>query len=310
MAQGWDASADAAVLRKAMKGFGTDEAVLIGILSKRDPLQMASIRHSYSTTIRRNLEKDIASETSSYFREGLLALVRGPLMTDVHNVYEALKGIGTKESALDDVLVGRTNADMRAIKQMYLQEFKKPMEAAVQDDLSLKTADMYNTIMAAQRSDESAPIIPQEIEQQTTRLYEAASSRMGNYQRVVCDILLTRSDGQIRALNHVYQQKHREPIAKALEKEFGGHMRQALVLMVERACDKAMTDAVGLEETMKGAGTKDTMLVQRVVRVHWDRAHMDQVKRAYQHRYKRDLIGRIRGEVGGDVEKLLVACFL
>ena len=83
-AQG-DASADADALRGAMKGFGTNEAVLIKVLSKPDPLQMALLRNTYSTRIQRNLEHDVASETSSHFKEGLVALVRGPLKQDVRS---------------------------------------------------------------------------------------------------------------------------------------------------------------------------------------------------------------------------------
>jgi annexin A7/11 len=78
-----DASRDADALRGAMKGFATDEGVLIRVLSKPDPLQMALLRNTYSTRIQRNLEHDVASETSSHFKDGLVALVRGPLMQDV-----------------------------------------------------------------------------------------------------------------------------------------------------------------------------------------------------------------------------------
>lgn len=66
-----------------MKGLATDENVLIKTLSKIDPLQMALLRNTYSTRIQRNLEHDVASETSFHFKEGLVALVRGPLMQDV-----------------------------------------------------------------------------------------------------------------------------------------------------------------------------------------------------------------------------------
>jgi annexin A7/11 len=80
--------------------------------------------------------------------------------------------------------------------------------------------------------------------------------------------------------------------------------------MVRRACDRIMSDAVQLEDAMAGFGTKDVLLVQRVVRVHWDRAHLDQVKRAYTHRYKKDLIQRVNGEIHTDkhYEALMVAC--
>lgn len=77
--------------------------------------------------------------------------------------------------------------------------------------------------------------------------------------------------------------------------------------MVRAASDPAMRDAIRLEECMAGLGTKDQMLVSRVVSMHWDRNHMGQVKGAYKARFQRDLVGRIKGETSGDHERLLVA---
>lgn len=59
---------------------------------------------------------------------------------------------------------------------------------------------------------------------------------------------------------------------------------------------------------MKGFGTKDKLLVARVVRCHWDPRHMDQVKGAYHHAYGRTLSSRIAADTSGDYEKLMVKC--
>merc|ERR1711985_197987 len=307
-AQG-DASRDADALRAAMKGFGTDENALIRILAKPDPLQMALLKNTYNQRHRRDLEKDIRSETSKYFREGLVALVQGPLMHDVHSVHEAIKGLGTKESVLNDVLLGRSNADMRAIKQAYQETYRRALETDVKGDLSMKTERLFSMVMAATRSEESAPVIPHELERDVTELHRAMDARVGTDQVTVCSILSQRSDGQIRALAHHWQQKYHNGLEKVIESEFSGHMKDALLLMVRRACDRIMSDAVQLEDAMAGFGTKDVLLVQRVVRVHWDRAHLDQVKRAYAHRYKKDLIQRVKGEIHTDkyYEALMVA---
>lgn len=74
--------------------------------------------------------------------------------------------------------------------------------------------------------------------------------------------------------------------------------------------DRAMNDAVEPEETMKGAGTKDELLVQRVVSTHWDRQHLDQVERAYAHRFKISggLLGWVGGEVSSNCTQLMLAC--
>jgi len=293
-----------------MKGFGTDELKIIQILSKPDPLQIALLRNTYNQRHRRDLEKDIKSETSKYFQDGLVAIVQGPLMNDVNNLHTSIKGIGTKESVLNDVLLGRSNADMRAIKQAYQQTFRHTLEADVKGDLSMKTERLFDIVMSATRNEESAPINPQELEHDCSELHRAMDGRVGTDQVAVCSILCKRSDGQLRAIAHHWQQKYHSSLEKVVESEFSGHMKDALLLIVRRATDRAMSDAVQLEETMAGPGTKDVLLVQRVIRVHWDRMHMDQVKKAYNHRFKRDLIQRVKGEIHFDkhYEGLLVAC--
>jgi annexin A7/11 len=308
-AQG-DASRDADALRAAMKGFGTDEAALIRILSKPDPLQIAMLRTTYTQRLRRNLEADIKSETSKYFRDGLVAIVQGPLLHDVHQVNTAIKGLGTKESALNDVLLGRSNADMRAIKQAYQETFKKSLESDVKGDLSLKTERLFSMVMAATRAEDSAPVLPDQIDRDVSDLHRAMDARIGTDQVTVCSILSQRSDGQIRAIAHHWRQKYHNELEQVIKSEFSGHMQDALLLMVQRACDKAMSDAMQLEDAMSGIGTKDNLLVARVIRVHWNRAHMDQVKRAYAHKYKKDLIKRVKGEIHMDkhYENLMVQC--
>jgi len=291
-----------------MKGFGTDEAVLIRVLAKPDPLQMALLRHSYHHRLGRNLEKDIESETSGYLEEGLLALVRGPLMTDVINLHKSMKGLGTKESVLNDVLLSRSNADVQAIKRAYRETYKHDLEADVKGDLSLKTERHFSMVMAANRAEESAPIYPQAIDSDVGELYRATEGKVGADQLTVCNIMSTRSDGQLRAISHAFEQKYHISLEKVIEKEFSGHMQDALLMQLRGGTDRAMRDAMLLEDTMKGLGTKDSLLVQRIVRVHWNRQHLDQVKRAYKHRYHKDLATRVRGEVRGDVEKLLLAC--
>jgi annexin A7/11 len=85
-------------------------------------------------------------------------------------------------------------------------------------------------------------------------------------------------------------------------------MEDALLYQLRAGRDRIMRDAMLLEDAMSGAGTKDLLLINRVVRCHWDRNHMNQVKAAYRQRYGRDLVSRIKGETSGDYEKLLVAC--
>lgn len=291
-----------------MKGFGTNEQALIKVLSKLDPLQINSLKAAYQSKHHRDLMKDVHGETSGYFREGLEGIIRGPLDQDCHQVHESIKGIGTKESAMNDVLLGRSNADMNAIKQRYHQMYKRSLESDVKADLSLKTERLFDMVMAARRNEESAPVIPQQIDADVQEIYRNTEGRSGADVVHVCSIMSNRSNGQLRAIAAAYKNKFHRSLDEVLRKEFSGHMEQALLFMLRSAEDPAKQDADLLEESMKGAGTKDTALVRRIVAVHWNRERLQQCKAAYKHYHKRELAQRIQSETSGDYEKLMVAC--
>ncbi len=286
---------------------GTDEQALIRILARPDPIRIAQIRAAFETRHKRNLENDITSEVSGYFREALLAIVRGPLAQDVINLHKAIDGAGTNEAILNDVLLGRSNADMNAIKQAYAAKYKRSLEKDVAGDLSFKTERLFAMVLAATRQEDSASIHPHNVEQDVAELHRATEGKVGTDQIAVCAIISNRSDGCLRAIALAYEAKYRIPLEKVIEREFMGHMQDALLMMVRAGTDRAMRDARLLEDTMSGMGTKDDLLVNRVVRFHWNRAHMEQVKGAYRVRYKRELRERIKGDTRGDYERLLLA---
>ncbi|KAJ0424907.1 hypothetical protein BJY00DRAFT_275506 [Aspergillus carlsbadensis] len=298
---------EADALRKAMKGFGTDEKALIQVLSKLDPLQSAAVRATYTTHIRRDLHADVKSETSSYFRQALLAIIDGPLLHDAASAREAVEGIGTKEWLLNDILLGRSNADLNAIKTSYERTYRRSLQKDVEDDLSFKTRNLFTLILRAARHDENAPIDYRAIQAEAQNIHGATAARVVNNADEVCSLFARSSNNELRALNQAFSERYHTSLEAHLEKEFSGHMKDALLHILRTALDPALRDAVLLEECMKGMGTKDERLVVRVVRVHWDRQHLENVKRAYQSKYKQDLVKRVRGETSGDYQRLLVA---
>ena len=300
-------SGQADALRKAMKGFGTDEAALIRILAQMPALEIPAVKQAYQQRHRRSLENDVEKEVSGHFELALLSVLRGPLQQDVWSLNRALKGAGTDEALLNDVLIGRSNADLNAIKQAYHHTYRRSLEKDVHDDLSAKTQRMFAMILTASRQEESAPVLPQSVDADVTELHRATEARTGAEQLTVCSILTNRSDGQIRAIALAYEHKYRIPLEKVVVKDFAGHMEQALVQMIRCGADRAMRDAILLERAMAGIGTNDDMLVNLVVRIHWNRAHAQQVKGAYKVKFRQDLISKIKGETSGDYGRCLVA---
>jgi annexin A7/11 len=187
-------------------------------------------------------------------------------LQDAYAVNKAVRGIGTNEDLLDEVLIGRSNADLNAIKSKFKQVYGKDMTKEILDDLSGDTKTMYTYILAAQRAEESAPCIPHEIDQKVDRLQNATRGQMvGTNEEVVCQILAYSSDGQIRAMMHRYQEKYKTPFDKVIRSQtaIGKHMQHALLLMIARGVDRVKSDADDLQQAMKGGGTSDKLLINR-----------------------------------------------
>lgn len=303
-----DVNSEVEALYKAMKGFGTNESVLIKVLSKQDPIRMNTIREQYQARYHKDLVKHLEDETGGKFEEALVAIARGPLIGDCFALKKAMKGLGTKETMLNDVLIGRSNADIHAIKTEYQRIHHTSLEADLRGDLSAATEKMFIMIVAGTRNEDSAPFNQQQIDQDVKDLQQAFGNFLTKDPVQASQILTSRNDAQLRAIAQAYEQRFHEPFARVLKKSFTGHMEEALLLLLARAQNRAASDAEQLEAAMAGMGTKDTLLIQRVVRAHWNSQHMQQVRVEYQRKYRTDLVKRIKGETSGDYEKLLVAC--
>ena len=208
---------------------------------------------------------------------------------------------------MNDVLLGRSNADLNAIKSAYERRYHRPLSKDVEDDLSFKTASLFKTVLQATRHEESVPPNPHAIEAEVRTLHQATAGRVRNNVDEVCGIFARSSNAELRAIDQAFHARYNASLEKHIEKEFSGHMEHALLHMLRSATDPAMRDAILLEDCMSGMGTKDERLVIRVVRVHWNRDHKEQVKRAYRHRFGKDLIQRVREETSGDYQQLMVA---
>lgn len=290
-----------------MKGFGTDEKALIQTLARLDPYQMAAVRAQYKQHLGRDLYKDVKSETGGYLEQGLLAVIEGPLGHDVQCARDSIQGVGTKEWLMNDILLGRSNADLSAIKMAYEQKFHKSLTRDVEEDLSFKTAALFKAVLRGHRHEESVPPNPQAIDAEVRALHHATAGRMVNNIDEVVGIFSRSSNWELKAIDDAFYARYHMKLEKHIEKEFSGHMEDAFITMLRSATNPALRDAILLEECMAGMGTKDERLVVRVVRVHWDRQHKERVKSEYQRRYGKDLIQRVRGETSGDYRDLMVA---
>ena len=87
---------DAADLRKAMKGMGTDEDAIIKIVANRTNAQRQQI-------------KDLKSELRGKLEDVVIGLFQTQVEYDCDQLKKAMKGSGTDESTLIEIIATRPN---------------------------------------------------------------------------------------------------------------------------------------------------------------------------------------------------------
>ncbi|GHJ86183.1 hypothetical protein NliqN6_2585 [Naganishia liquefaciens] len=305
---GYNPQPDIEKLRKATKGFGTDEKALIEVLTRVDPWQVDVLSKGFEGASGKSLRRVLEKETSGWLEYGLVLLSLGPLMGDLHLLNRACVGAGTHEDLLNELLLGRTNQEIHLLKEGYQRAYGKDLVSVVRGELSMKTERMFVMALAGTR-DENPHVNHAAVQQDCQALHNAGSGRLGTDEITICGILLQRSDAHLTALAQAYQQRYRTPLSKAIQSEFSGHMRDGLYYIARgvETIQAIERDVELLYDAMAGMGTKDERLVYRVVRGHWCRPRWEDVKRAYKAKYGKSLSSAVKGETSGKYERMLVA---
>ena len=110
---------DAEALRKAMKAVGTDEAAIIKIIANRNNAQKQKIKVAYKNAFGRDLVTGLKSKLHGNFEDACLALFETPIDYDVLELRNAMKGVGTDEDTLIEIIVSRPTPILKMIKAAY-----------------------------------------------------------------------------------------------------------------------------------------------------------------------------------------------
>lgn len=294
-----------------MKGMGCDERALIKVFTSpkyASPWALQQLVQNYNQRFMRDLVKDIKSETRGAFEDGLVALIQGPLETDARTLHKAMDRAGTDETALADVLLCRSNPDVKAIAQKYKDLTGKDLLKEIQSETDDTLYRLYSMALSASKPEPYAPHQPGELDRKVTEIHNATEGRLGSSAISVAQILVTSTDNQIREINTEYQRKYHRSLQDVIEKEFRGDTEDALLHMLAMGTDRARADAEWLWQPLtRGVGVKDKHLIYRITTLYWNKPRLEEAKLAYEKRYKTKLVTQVKDILGGDYEDLIVA---
>lgn len=296
-------SNDVEVLSKAMKGFGTDEATLIKVVANRTSRQRQQIKAQYKATYGRDLIEDLKSELHGKLEDAFVALFTDPIEFDADSLRSAMKGMGTNEDTLIEIIASRSNQQLVQIKNCYQQKYKRDLEADVKKETHGTLQKLLISLLQGKRGTNTNPVQNQ-MAKIAREIYDAGEAKLGTDESVFNKYFVSLSPHELAAVAQHYHKLTNHSILDAIDKEFSGDTKKAFRTIVYATISPSEYFATRVKDAIKGFGTKDTLLIR--ILISRDEIDMPQIKQYYKQLYGKDMVEDIKSDISGDYQKLMV----
>ncbi|KAF6826066.1 annexin ANXC4 [Colletotrichum musicola] len=313
-----DASRIAKALRSDRKSPDTEP--LIEILPGLTHDQVMDLRKEYKALVKTGPERkgvNVAKHIRSRLKDSDPNLMKACYATALGQwegeAYWAnfwYQGDKTRRELLIESLMGRTNHEIHLIKEgfndkKYDNSLVKCMKTELKEDKFKKAVLM---VLDERRMEEYDPygrrlaVDYHLVEDDVADLRKAVKSEKGG-ETLMISIVVQRSDSHLREVLKLYERSYRSNFARDALKKSGNLVGELLAHILNGVINKPVRDALLVHHALT-ASRKDELrrelLISRLVRFHWDRQHLEAVKRAYRERYGRDMQDSVREATSGE----------
>ncbi|OCT88290.1 hypothetical protein XELAEV_18016924mg [Xenopus laevis] len=308
-AENFHADNDGKALRKAMKGFGTDEDTIIDIITKRSNDQRQEIIKAFKSHYGRDLMADLKSELSSTLAKVILGLMMTPAQFDAKQLNKAIAGAGTDEKVLIEIFATRTNEEIQAINAAYQEAYNNSLEDSISSDTSGHLKRILTSLALGSR-DEAGEDLDKAVEDakvlaSVLEISDSGSDDSSSLETRFMTILCTRSYPHLRRVFQEFIKQTNHDVEHIIKKEMSGNVKDAFVAIVRSVKNKPAFFAERLYKGMKGAGTDERTLTRILV----SRSETDllNIRQEFKTLYEKSLHHCIESETSGDYQKALLA---
>uniref|UniRef100_A0A8C6SYJ3 Annexin n=1 Tax=Neogobius melanostomus TaxID=47308 RepID=A0A8C6SYJ3_9GOBI len=284
---------------------GVDEQTIIDILTKRTYSQRREIAFAYERRAKKDMVSALKGALSGSLETVILGLMKSPSQYDASEIRGSIKGLGTDEETLIEMLCSRSNSELVEIKKVYKELFKKELEKDVAGDTSGNFAKLLVALVKAKRAAASAIVDYDKIDQDARALYESGVKIKGTDVPTWISIMTERSVPHLQKVFDRYKSYSPYDMQESIRKEVKGDVQSSFLVLAQCIENKQLFFANRLHDAMKSKGAKEKLLTRIVV----SRCEVDlrKVCNEYKAHFGQSLQQTISEHTKGDYQKALLS---
>uniref|UniRef100_A0A8C8FPW8 Annexin n=1 Tax=Oncorhynchus tshawytscha TaxID=74940 RepID=A0A8C8FPW8_ONCTS len=300
----FDASADAETLYNAMKGIGSDKEAILDLVTGRSNAQRQEIVQAYKSSYGKNLIDDLKYELTGKFERLIVSLMRPQAYHDAKEIHDAIKGAGTDEKCLIEVLASRNNQQIHNLVEAYKDAYGSDIEEDVTGDTSGHFKKMLVVLLQGTR-DEPGVVHADLVEEDAQALFAAGEEQWGTEESIFIMLLGNRSVNHLQMVFDKYQEIAEKPIEDSIKSELSGDFERLMLAVVQCIRSVPMYFAKRLYKSMKGLGTQDNTLIR--IMICRSEIDMLDIRECFRMSYEKSLYNMIKEDTSGDYKRTLLA---
>ncbi|XP_053561462.1 annexin A9 [Bombina bombina] len=300
----FDPEVDVEKLNKALQDKGNQ--TIIDIVTGINNDQRQEVVKLYKELFQQDLTENLKKNLSGNLEKVIVGLLKTPAAYDAHELKATMKGLGTDEATLTEILCTRTSQQLQEIQACYKKEFQKDLEKDITSDTNQPYRDLLLALTLGKREKDSGIIDYGLIYQDSKILSTLGPKNTPNIVQWIT-IFTERSSGHLRRVFGHYDNTNTVTVEESIRKNFKGDFQKAMLSLVSIMKNAPLYFAEKLHSAMKGLGTNEDTLTRILV----SRSEIDllSIRVEYRKKYGKSLYSSILSEVKGDYRTaLLLLC--
>jgi hypothetical protein len=275
-----EAKQDAEVIKQILTSDNGDDGLdeILKLLCQRSKDARQQIKRAYRTQFKEEMQ-DIIAKAHKGTDNVLSAVLHLPEDLDAKELYGSMKGLGTDEPTLTEILCTRTNEEIKDAGYSFRHWYGTGLKEMVTSETSGDYKAILTGLLQANRDETGSG-----DSNVAARIAQSLSDKKNDDENFV-QVLTTQSYPMIRAVATEYAQLAGKTFEEGLKKEFGGDAETAALSIYRVANGKEEYLADIVHDTVKNGK------VEAVLRICGSREDKDlhRIKQEFLTKYNKPM---------------------